>query len=453
MKTHKLAYHSFAYALITFAAINSPGILAAQLWTAPLTLSPANDLNANDGQQVAVNNKGQIVTAWNGLGGPQARIKTAKALSNPVLLDPQPATPSKLVDLAEAVDNSAVALVKTSTGLIKSTFYNPTTKLWSTATTIPVSTGATVSAVKVRFDGKIVPSASLLWVESTAAAGVCQLMSSQGSYLAGWGTPQVISSNNCFTYIDLAVNPRGEAVVALGNFHAIRHGGIDAYVTSRNVAGAWTPLQLLAYGVYQTQTKVAIANNGVAIASFSDANLGVQWSKRSPVDGSWSVPAVIDGFVPAVDTAIAMSSTGNAAIVYTSYYANVPPASLQVVTKKAGSNVWGAPVSLTDPMNSDITSFNIVATPAGSYAVSWVDEGTLPATAPLTASASLGVSTLAAGATVWSESILDWYYNFNAVSANTLSIAAAAGKTAAFWSAYDSSNTYQSVKLATTALK
>ena len=401
--------NKLAYTLMTFALINAAETLAAPLWSVPITLSPAFDLNTNDGQQVAVNNKGQIVAAWNGLGGVQARIKTTTKLSTPVALDPQPAaTPSKLADLAEALDNSAVALVKTSTGMVKSTFYNPTTKAWSTAATIPVATGMTVNAVKVRFDGKTVPNATLLWVESTATPSVCRVMASQGAFAAGWGTPQVVSNNNnCFTYIDLAVNPRGEAVVALGNYHAIRHGGIDAIVTSRNTAGAWTPLQLLASGVYQTQAKVAIANNGVAIASFSDANLGVQWSQRSPVDGSWTFPAVVDGGVPAVETAIAMNAGGSAAIAYTSYYANVPPAPLQVVTRKAGSNVWSAPVSLTDTANSDITSFNIVATPAGSYAASWVDEGTQPATAPLTARASLGVLTLIWGTTVWTVNILD----------------------------------------------
>jgi len=254
-------------------------------------------------------------------------------------------------------------------------------------------------------------------------------MASQGTYISGWNTPQVVSANNnCFTYIDLAINPRGEAVVALGNFHATRHGGIDAYVASRNTASVWTPLQFLAFGVYQTQTKVAIANNGVALASFSDANLGLQWAQRSPVDGSWSAPAVIDSYVPAVETSIAMSATGNAAIAYTSYYANVPPASLQAVTKKAGSHVWSAPVPLTDTMNSDITRFNIVATPAGSYAASWVDEGIQAVTAPLTASASLGVSTMIAGTNTWTASILDWYYDYMAVSADTLSIASAAGK-------------------------
>jgi len=65
-----------AYVLIAFASINAPVSLAAPVWSAPKTLSPAKDPNTNDGQQLAINGKSQIVVGWNGLDGAQARIKT-----------------------------------------------------------------------------------------------------------------------------------------------------------------------------------------------------------------------------------------------------------------------------------------------------------------------------------------------------------------------------------------
>lgn len=449
---HSCTYQRISRWLIALGAfgyiLQANSVLAASVWSAPTVVTMANDPNPNDGQQVAINASGRISTAWNNPAGVQARIKTGNKWSAIITLE----AGSTLIDLAEAGDNSAIAIIKSAAGVYKSSFYNPIIAQWTLPTNLPVTAGQTLNVVKARFDGQ--SNATLVWVETTATPAVCSVQASQGTYTGGWGAVKMISaSNECFTHVDLALNKRGEAAVGLGAFHAVRHGGVSAYVTSRNIAGAWTGLTLLGYGPYQTQTKVAIANNGVAIASYSDANLGVQWSRRSPIDSTWTAATIIDGGVPAVDTAVAIDTAGNAVIVYPSYYPILPPASLQAVRLKAGSNMWTVPVAITDATNSDITSFDLAVTPGGSIIASWADEGTLSATAPVSASASLGVSVLVSGSTVWSNTVLDWCYNYIPPTSNAIRVTAASGRAAVLWNAYDVTGVYQSVKLATTTVK
>jgi hypothetical protein len=205
-------------------------------------------------------------------------------------------------------------------------------------------------------------------------------------------------------------------------------------------------------GAYATPPSVAIPNNGAAIVLFSDANLGVQWSRRSTTDGSWSAPVSLDGAVPAVPTSIAMAANGSAVAVYNSYYTNVPPASLTAATLPAGSNAWSAPVTISDPSGT-IDNFQVTATPAGSIVVGWVD--TAPTT-PVGASSNMGVSVLPSGTVAWSTTILDsdMSGSFTVPSPYATAVSAAAGRAVAVWNNLDATTfTYNLLKVSTTSVK
>ncbi|AEJ02895.1 hypothetical protein Nit79A3_3157 [Nitrosomonas sp. Is79A3] len=432
---------------------------AAEVWSTPPTLLAStkniNQTNENLGdQKVAINSKGQAVAAWVRGTQIQARSRSATTWSGVVTLVPAATgQTASLLDLTKSPLGDAIAVVSVNS-VVQSSFFHAGT--WSTPAVIPAATGAIVLNARVKYDSKTTPSATptatLVWSEKTGAS--CAVKAATGNASTGWNNVITVADTGsaCYNFIDLAINKRGEAALALGATPPpIRHAGSPAVVTSRNTSGTWTTLTNFASGAYGTAPSVAIADNGVAIAVFSDANLGAQWSRRSPADGSWTAKATFDGFVPAVPVKIAMASNGTAVAAYNTYYANVPPAPLNAATLPSGSNTWSIPVEITYPSGS-VEAFNIAATPAGSFVVGWIDAQ--PAGSP---GYNMGVSVLEAGNTNWSNTILDADMQGTYITPSPTAVAAASGQAIAIWNNnffYSNlSNIYTKLMASTTAIK
>jgi len=458
--------------LVICTLLSGTATAVTPVWSAkPVKIASTQQLKANgdalSGQQVAVNGTGQAVTAWvKGTTAVQARVRFNNKWLNAVTLVPSvTGQTANVLALAQSSLGEAVALFSVQPNAaalanVQASFYR--NGQWSVPAAIPATTGTTVLNAQVRYDDQTTlpatPTATLVWVEKTTTSTTvsCAIMTALGKAAGGWDTPQKIGEG-CYTFIQLAVNKRGEAAVALGAPSRAIRGGSPAIVTSRNTAGVWTGLTDLGSLTYGTPPVVAIPDNGAAIAVFSDALLGVQWSRRSPTDGSWTAKATIDGGVPAVPTGIAMSAKGAAVVVYNSYYPVVGPAPLQAATLKAGSNTWKSdPVApyITDP-SGNIGSFQIAATPAGSFVVGWVDN--FP-TLPLgVLGSSMGVSVLMAGTTAWVNTTLDGDMTGTYTEPSPTAVAAATGRAVTVWNNtyYDPSftYTYSEIKASASSIK
>jgi hypothetical protein len=432
-------------------------IAAASVWsTPPLALTTTTNIEPVSSPKTIINAKGQVLTTWIQGTQLQAKIRNANKWSAAVAISPLGES-SQLLDSAESPLNEAVVLytsapVAPGVAITETSFFS--NGKWATPSAIPATIGAKILNARVAYDGQTTlpatPTATLVWVEQVNnPTPLCNIMAAKGNAASGFGAPINIGTG-CFSFIQLAVNKRGEAALALGAAGGRR--GSPAVVTSRNTSGVWTTLTDLGSMTYGTPPVVAIPDNGAAIAVFSDAMLGVQWSRRSPVDGSWSAKATIDGSVPAVPTGIAMAANGKAMVVYNSYYTNVGPAPLQVASLLPGSNAWK--MDLINPYITDmagtIDNFQITATPAGSFLVGWVEA--MP-TIPAGATSSMGVSVLPAGTTAWSITTLggDLSGLFTAPSAFTTSVAASTGRAITVWNNYDVNNMNLSVLNSVTA--
>lgn len=415
--------------LLTAAAVLlcAQAASAAGNFSRPQTLTPPHNTDTVSGQRIAVNATGHMVAVWQQGTQVQARVNATGTWSAPSALTPANAT-ATLFDLAQSSANQALAVFSVTSGGstgAEYAFYAGGT--WDGAQAIPSSPGASVLNARVGFDG--LGTATLVWVEKSGTA--CAVMTATGTAATGWHSAVQLGTG-CFPYVQFAENSAGEAVVGLGAPPVGRHGGSPWVVAGRNKLGAWSGLNYLGTGVYATPPSVAIAENGAALATFSDANLGVQYARRSSKDGSWSTPDIVYDGVPAVPTAVAMSKNGTAVVAFNAYYTNVPPASLMSATLPAGSFRWNAPVSVTDP-SSTIDSFSVKATPAGTFAIGW--SGSVPGAS----GSAMGVSLLAPGATAWISSILDVDTSGTGISPSPFAtdIAVAKGHAAALWNNYD----------------
>lgn len=381
---------------------------AAHAWSPPANVTtPDPSIGA---PAIAVNPAGQQLVAWNFGAAVQARVRTGGTWSVVSDFDPG-GQGSRLAGVSEGPGGTGLILLSTTPRVgtvaqVETAFYSG--GAWTVPAPIPATPGTQTIAARAAFDAQ--DQATLVWVERSGAN--CTIQSSVGTAQTGWGLPQVVGAG-CFDHLQLAVNPRGAAVAAFGATPAPRPGsraGSPAFVASRR-GGGWSALVDLdaqgSPGPYQTAPSVALAANGVALAVYSDASLGLKWSRMSAADGSWSAVAVLDGSVPAVPHAVAFSGAGDAVAVYASYYNGLGmPAPLLAARLSRGGNRWSAAQTLTAP-GGDVNAFSLAGGRSGAFVAGWVDELPDPATAPPGATAVLGASLLLPGAAQWTTTTLD----------------------------------------------
>jgi hypothetical protein len=427
-------------ALLCVSAANS----ASGRFSKSHTLTPPHNVQIVAGQRIAVNDSGQMIAVWQQGTQLQARILTAGIWGSATAITEAGDT-AALFDVAEAPADQAVAVFSLTSGGQTSAQYSfYANSAWFAPQAIPATQGATVLNARVGFDGY--GNATLLWVEQSGTA--CAVMTATGDASAGWSAAQHLG-DGCYPYIQFSENTAGEAVVGLGAPPVGRHGGSPWVVAGRSKIGEWSSLIYLGTGVYATPPSVAIAENGAALATFSDADLGVQYSRRSRTDGSWSTPDIVYGGVPAVTTAIAMAKNGTAVVAFNSYYTNVPPAALLSSTLPSGSFQWTAPIYVSDS-SSTIDNFTVKATKAGTFAVGW--SGSVPGET----GAAMGASLLPPGVNAWTTKVLDSDRSGNGIypSPFTTDIAVAKGRAAALWNNYDTRGTaIDRVKVSTAKVK
>jgi len=422
----------------------SPALAASGHFSKPLGLTPRQNTQPVAGQRIAVNDSGQMIAVWQQANQLQARTFVGGSWSLATAIT-QEADSAALFDLAESSPSQGLAVFSlTSSGQTSAQYSFFAAGTWSAPQALPSTPGAAVVNARVGFDGQ--GKATVLWVEKTGAA--CAVMTSTGTAATGWSTPQHLG-DGCYPYIQFSENAAGEAVVGLGAPGVGRHGGSPWIVSGRNKAGSWSALVNLGTGEYATPPSVAIGENGAAVATFSDASLGVMYSRRSRTDGSWSAPDIVYGAVPAVATAVAMSKNGTAVVVFNGYYTNVPPAPLLSATLPKGSFQWSDPVTVTAP-SSEIDTFTVKTTPAGTFAVGW--SGYLTNTS----GPAMGASLLAPGALAWMTSVLDTDASDSGTYPSPFStdIAVAGGRAAALWNNYDKHATaIDQIKISTANVK
>lgn len=431
-------------ALLLILPLCTSPALAASHFSKPQNLTPRQNTQTVTGQRIAVNDAGQMIAVWQQANQLQARTFAAGSWG-PATAITQESDSAALFDLAESSPGQGLAVFSLTSGGQTSAQYSFfAAGTWTAPQALPSTPGATVVNARVGFDGQ--GKATVLWVEKAGAT--CAVMTATGTAAAGWSAPQHLG-DGCYPYIQFSENAAGEAVVGLGAPGVGRHGGSPWIVSGRNKAGTWNPLVNLGTGEYATPPSVAIAENGAAVATFSDASLGVQYSRRSRSDGSWSAPDIVYGAVPAVQTAVAMSKNGTAVVVFNGYYTNVPPAPLLSSTLPKGSFQWSEPVYVTEP-SSEIDTFTVKATPAGTFAVGW--SGYLTNTS----GPAIGASLLAPGAVAWTANVLDTDTSGSGTYPSPFStdIAVANGHAAALWNNYDKHATaIDQIKVSTAKVK
>lgn len=408
---------SFAFAQTTTA----PELITATMspsWSAPEPVAMASSI---DEPLVAVNAKGQILAVWNQGGQAWARIRQKGVWGNAVPVSPD-GFPANVAGLAEAPNgDGAMAFLVEETPLQKrlyTSFFSH--GQWSPAMLFSAP-GMNIFAARVQFDSK--SRATLVWTETDAVN--CAVMAAVGTAANGWGAPQPVTTG-CYTALDLAVNKRGQAVVALGVLPTVPRASSPAVVVFRNMQGVWGMPVDFGRGERQTPPKVGLGDNGIAVATWSAFPSGVIWSRRA-LNDTWSTPASVSDLVALpVPQELVVDATGDATIAYVDF--STP--TVMTAELKTNSNQWTEPAPATDPLSS-IDAFHLATTPAGSRVVGWTDS--TPPTPP-GALGSVGVSTLGPMATTWSSVTLD---SSDTSTFPPPAVAAASGRGAVLWTFVD----------------
>lgn len=372
----------------------APDLVAVAMspaWSAPSPVAMASSI---DEPLVATNAKGQILAVWSQSGQAWARVRQKGVWGNAVSVSPD-GFPASVAGMAEASNSDGVIAFLVEEAPPQKRLYTAffTHGQWSPAT--PFSAlGMNIFAARVQFDSK--NRATLAWTETDGVN--CAVRAVVGTAVNGWGAPQPVTTG-CYTTLDLAVNKRGQAVVALGVLPTVPRASSPAVVVFRNAQGVWGMPVDFGRGERQTPPKVGLGDNGIAVATWSAFPAGIIWSRRA-LNDTWSTPASVSDLValPAPHELV-VDATGDATVAYVDFFTPT----LMTAELRTNSNQWTVPAPVTDPLSS-IDAFHLATTPAGSRVVGWADS--TPPTPP-GAFGNVGVSTLGPKATTWSSVTLD----------------------------------------------
>jgi hypothetical protein len=400
----------------------APDLVAAATpptWSAPEPVATASSI---DEPLVATNAKGQILAVWNQGGQAWARVRQKGVWGNAVPVSPD-GFPASVAGMAEAPNSDGVMAFLVEEAPPQKRLFTAffSHGQWSPATLFSAP-GMNIFAARVQFDSK--SRATLAWTETDGVT--CTVMAVSGTAANGWGIPQPVTTG-CYTTLQLAVNKRGQAVVALGVLPTVPRASSPAVVVFRNAQGVWGMPMNFGRGERQTPPKVGLGDNGIAVATWSAFPSGVIWSRRAP-NGTWSAPASVSDLVALpVPQELVVDATGDATVAYVDFFAPI----VMTAELRTNSNQWTVPAAVTDPLSS-IDAFHLATTPAGSRVVGWTDS--TPPTPP-GALGSVGVSTLGSKATTWSSVTLD---SSDTSTFPPPAVAAASGRGVVLWVFVDS---------------
>ncbi len=337
------------------------GMLAAQTWTNPQFIANGNAV------AVSTNGTGTAAVIYLDLAG---AIHAAVAVNNvwgaPVTL--APANTSETANIAVAPNGDVLAVwgFRTSNTYVpisaQAAFYSG--GKWGGATTISTNVYGNVYSLglpSIGFDGN--SRATLAWEEMSAGATTpCTLTAVTATSASGFGARQAVSSpGTCYGWTQMSVNQGGQAVVVEGAA-GILSAAVVAY--SRDLNGVWGPaVTREAYQYRQRQPRIALANNGTAVAVWTQRTTD-SYAVMSPF-GSWSAAAVLPGVSNITGTSyVAIDAIGDAVVAYEQYQL---PAGLLATYRPAGGS-WQAPVLLesSGPVGA-------AASPLGSFVIASAD--------------------------------------------------------------------------------
>jgi len=286
--------------------------------------------------------------------------------------------------------------------------------IWQDVRTL---SSAATAAAALAMDGA--GNVTAAWLQAGTAAGSCDIRAADapaGQAFAG----ATVLSHDCRNEIDLAVNARGDALVAWSNRLVIR-GGSPVIAAQRAAGGSWSLPVIVAAPTYRSHSaRVALADNGKAVAVWADA-YGPQFARRNAA-GRWTAAAPVDpaGRWPYTgQNDVVIDAQGNATAILGAWDASYVAQGLVASRLGAAATQWSAMQRIT-AAGATIEAFSVQATPAGNLVVGWMDS-TLNANGM---ARGVGVSVREAG--TWSRKLL-------ARGQRDIAVTAGGGEAVAIW--------------------